>query len=210
MRKTNTVLYFVKYPLPGQVKTRLARTIGPQEAARVYQELAENNYKVLSLAKDTDIVIMFDPPRNEKEIKQWLSGANSYVAQKGEDLGERLSHAFQWAFDHGYQAVTVVGSDILELTPTIVEQSFVALTRSDVVIGPAKDGGYYLIGLSSHQPKLFEGINWSTSVVLSQTYRIIGTLRLKFSTLCPLEDLDDIKRGETHEFIDTQSEKRTG
>ncbi len=208
LRNKNAVLYFAKYPTPGKVKVRLAKTLGNDEAARIYRELAGDNYKVLRMAKGIDLIVMFDPPQQEEGIKQWLVNANFYASQKGEDLGARLSNAFQWAFDNGYQRVSAFGSDILGLTTIIAEQSFVALKEADVVIGPAKDGGYYLIGLSSNRPMLFEGIDWSTSEVLSQTYQIINKLRLKYHTLCPLEDLDEVKPGGTNEFIDGELEKR--
>lgn len=197
MRKTNhAILYFVKYPQAGKVKTRLAKTIGDQEAAHLYMQLAEQNFLVTRACKEADLIVVFDPPQDHVKVHQWLSGADSYIPQEGLGLGERLINSFKWAFDFGYQKVTVFGSDTLALTTTIVEQSFVALTKADVVIGPAKDGGYYLIGLSSKQPKLFEGINWSTSEVLSQTYQAIDVLKLKYHTLCPLEDLDEIEIGE--------------
>ncbi len=195
MHKENAIIYFVKYPTPGKVKTRLAKTIGDQEAARLYKHLAEENFIVLRQCKDMDLIVFFDSPEDHLKVHQWLSGADSYIPQEGVILGERLVNAFKWAFANGYKRATAFGSDTLQLTTTIVEQSFVILKETDVVIGPAKDGGYYLIGISSNQPKLFEGINWSTSEVLSQTQQIINKLKLKYHTLCPLEDLDEIKPG---------------
>lgn len=208
MFKENAIIYFVKYPTPGKVKTRLAKTIGDQEAVYLYKQLAENNFFILRQCKEADLIVVFDPPEDHLKIHQWLSGADHYVTQEGLDLGNRLINVFKWAFNQGYQKAAAYGSDTLQLTTTIAEQSFVALESADVVIGPAKDGGYYLIGLSSNQPMLFEEINWSTSEVLSQTYQVINKLRLKFCTLCPLEDLDEIKQGGTHEFINGELEKR--
>ena len=194
MHKTNhAILYFVKYPQAGKVKTRLAKTIGDQEAARLYKQLAEQNFLVIRACKNADLIVMFDPPEDHVRINQWIPRADRYIPQEGLILGERLINAFKWAFDDGYQKVTAFGSDTLELTTIIVEQSFVALTEVDVVIGPAKDGGYYLIGVSSHQPQLFENIHWSTSEVFSQTHQAITASKLKLKILCPLEDLDEIK-----------------
>ena len=90
----------------------------------------------------------------------------------------------------------VLGSDTLNLTSDIIEDGFEALNSKDVVIGPAEDGGYYLIGLSSFRPKLFEGIAWSTSEVSSQTYKLIRQLNLSYQILKQLDDLDEIKIGE--------------
>jgi len=195
MHKENAIIYFVKHQTPGKVKTRLAKTIGDQEAARLYKQSAENNFFILRGCKEADLIVVFDPPEDRVKVHQWLSGADLYIPQEGLVLGKRLINAFKWAFDNGYQKVTALGSDTLQLTTTIAEQSFVALQEADVVIGPAKDGGYYLIGLSSNQPKLFEGIHWSTSEVLSQTYQVIDKLKLKYHTLCLLEDLDEIEPG---------------
>jgi len=204
----NAILYFVKYPTPGKVKTRLAQTIGEDKAADLYRQLAQDNFYILRECKNTDLIVVFDPPEDQEKVHQWLFWGDRYVPQSGIGLGHRLTHAFQWAFGQGYKRVAAYGSDTLRLTTIIVEQGFIALQDADVVIGPAKDGGYYLIGTSSSQPELFEGMKWSTSEVLSQTYQIIHHLKLKYHTLCPLEDMDDVKSGGVHEFINNELEKR--
>lgn len=203
---SNILLYFVKYPTPGKVKTRLAKTVGEQEAAKLYSELVERNLRVIAPLHQRnicDLVIVYDPPEKREDIRWWLSLSCEYLPQCGEGLSERLTHAFQEAFsDKGGSAsggqkegkrVMALGSDTLKLTPDIIQQGFAALQSNDVVVGPAEDGGYYLIGSSSFQPKLFEGIAWSTNEVLPQTYKIINNLHLSYQTLCQLEDLDEIK-----------------
>jgi rSAM/selenodomain-associated transferase 1 len=204
----NAILYFVKYPTPGKVKTRLAKSIGEAQAAQLYRQLAEENFTVVRACQNSSLIVFFDPPEDQARVHQWLGGADNYIPQEGVGLGDRLIRAFQWAFDQGYKCVAAYGSDTLHLTTTIVEQSFVALKDADVVIGPAKDGGYYLIGTSSNQPKLFEEIPWSTSDVLLATYKRINGLELKYHTLCPLEDMDEVKSGGAHEFINSELEKR--
>ncbi|MGE0267909.1 MAG: TIGR04282 family arsenosugar biosynthesis glycosyltransferase [Candidatus Omnitrophota bacterium] len=197
--KSNVLLYFVKYPTPGKVKTRLAKTVGEQEAARLYSELAERNFGVIaSLYQKNifDLVIVYDPPEKSKDIKRWLSLSCEYLPQCSGGLSERLKHAFGEVFQRGAKRVMALGSDTLGLTTDIIQQGFEALQSSDVVVGPAEDGGYYLIGSASFQPKLFEGIAWSTSSVLPQTYKIINNLRLSYQTLSQLQDLDEIKIGE--------------
>jgi len=192
----NVLLYFVKYPTPGKVKTRLAKTVGAQEAAKLYSELAERNLRVIASLHQGNIcelVIVFDPPEKREDIKGWLSVSCEYLPQCGRGLGERLTHAFHEAFQKGGKRVMVLGSDTLGLTTDIIQQGFEALHSNDVVVGPAEDGGYYLIGLSHFQPKLFEGIAWSTNEVLPQTYKTINKLRLSYQTLSQLEDLDEIK-----------------
>jgi len=192
----NILLYFVKYPTPGKVKTRLAKTVGDQEAAKLYSELAEENLRVIASLHQRnicDLVITFDPPEKREDIKRWLSLSYEYLPQCGEGLSERLTHAFHEAFQRGGKRVMALGSDTLGLTAQIIEEGFECLKSNDVVIGPAEDGGYYLIGSANFQPKLFEGMSWSTNEVLPQTYKAIRNLRLSCQTLCQLEDLDEIK-----------------
>lgn len=198
----NAVLYFVKYPTPGKVKTRLAKTIGEARAADLYRQLVEDNFSVLRECQSADLIVVFDPPEDVEKIKQWLPQASRYIPQEGSGLGERLTRAFQWAFGQGYKQAAAFGSDTLHLTATIVEQGFAALADADVVIGPAQDGGYYLIGTNSFQPELFQGISWSTGAVLQQTYGHISRSGLSHQILIPLEDLDEMKRGEYYEPID--------
>ncbi|MCR4337689.1 MAG: TIGR04282 family arsenosugar biosynthesis glycosyltransferase [Candidatus Omnitrophica bacterium] len=192
----NILLYFVKYPTPGKVKTRLAKTVGDEEAAKLYSDLAEKNLRVIASLYQRnicDLVIVYDPPERSEDIKRWLSLSCEYLPQCGEGLSERLTHAFHKAFQMGGKGVMALGSDTLGLTTDIIQQGFEALHSNDVVVGPAEDGGYYLIGLNHFQPKLFEGVPWSTNEVLPQTYKIINSLRLSYQTLCQLEDLDVMK-----------------
>jgi len=205
----NVLLYFVKYPTPGKVKTRLAKTVGEQEAARLYRGLVEKNLKVivpLHQRNICDLVIVFDPPEKREDIKRWLSLWCEYLPQCGSGLSERLTYAFSEAFSakggsafggqKGGKRVMALGSDTLGLTSDIIQQGFDALKSNDVVVGPAEDGGYYLIGLNSFQPGFFQGIPWSTDAVLQQTYNRISKLGLSHHRLIQLEDLDEIKTGE--------------
>ncbi len=204
-RKQRAILYFVKYPTAGRVKTRLAKTLGDQQAARIYRQLAGQNYSILRACGQTDLIVFFDPPQDHDKIQQWLPSADEYLPQQGDDLGQRLTSAFDWAFEQGYKAVVAYGSDTLHLTTEIAQQSFAALFQTDVVIGPAKDGGYYLMGLAANQPELFLGIPWSTSDVLAQTYQIITKLKLHYQTLSALDDLDEIKPGGLDDTFVTNS-----
>lgn len=197
--KESILLYFVKYPTPGKVKTRLAATVGDREAARLYQELAEKNFREIVLLhqrKVCDLAVVFDPPGKIQDIKNWLSASCGYWPQSEGDLSERLICAFREAFQRGGKRIIALGSDTLGLTFKIIEESFEALKSNDVVIGPAKDGGYYLIGTNSFQPELFQEIPWSTSDVLAQTYKTINNLHLSYQTLSQLADLDEEKEYE--------------
>ncbi|HBR14505.1 MAG TPA: hypothetical protein DD723_03045 [Candidatus Omnitrophica bacterium] len=199
LMRPNVLLYFVKYPTPGKVKTRLAKTVGEQEAARLYGELAGKNLGVIASLYQRnifDLVIVYDPPEKSEDIKHWLSLSCEYLPQCRGGLSERLTHSFHEAFKRGGKRVMALGSDTLGLTTDIIQYGFEALQSNDVVVGPAEDGGYYLIGSSSFQPKLFEGIAWSTNDVLPQTYKTINNLCLSYQTLSQLQDLDEIKIGE--------------
>ncbi len=196
--RSNILLYFVKYPTPGKVKTRLARTVGDGEAAKLYTELVEKNLKVIapfSQQKRYNLMIVFDPPEREKDFRKWFSLPCEYLPQRGRGLSERLTYAFREAFSSkGSQRVMALGSDTLGLTSDLIEEGFEVLVSKDVVIGPAQDGGYYLIGLSREQPALFRNIPWSTSRVLESTLKIIQRGKLKYHLLKELEDLDEINK----------------
>jgi rSAM/selenodomain-associated transferase 1 len=195
----NILLYFVKYPTPGMVKTRLAKTVGDQQAARLYQELAEKNFREIMLLhqkRACELVVVFDPPQDKAKIEKWFSFPCDYWPQCEGGLGERLEGAFAQAFQKGARRVMVLGSDTLGLTADVVEDGFAALDSNDVVIGPAEDGGYYMIGCNSFYPAIFSEIPWSTGDVLPQTVKMIERLGLRHQTMTQLSDLDEIKTGE--------------
>ena len=189
------VLYFVKYPEPGKVKTRLAKSIGNEAAALAYRGLAESGFSTLKELSPSEfkITVMFDPPEKEREVREWLAGASDYKPQNGNDLGERLTHAFKSAFGEDACAVAALGSDTLGLKKEMIEKAFDNLQYYDAVIGPAKDGGYYLIGCKEIYESLFENIPWSTPGVLKATLGWIREEGLSHSLLPELEDLDELK-----------------
>ena len=194
----NLILYFVKYPEPGKVKTRLAKTIGDEAAAKCYGNLAEHNFRILAPLNSDGVknVVVFDPADKEVQIREWLPTADDYLPQQGNDLGSRLVHAFQFAFDKKVQAAIAIGSDTIGLRREFISKAFDSLDHYDVVLGPAKDGGYYLIGLSSPQQVLFSNIPWSTSEVFNATLAWIQKEGLSYYLLEQLEDLDEIKMNE--------------
>lgn len=178
------------------MKTRLARTIGYEAAAALYRKLAEKNFRVLQSLENPQLetCVVFDPPEAEPQIRTWLEGNNcAYLAQRGEDLGERLENAFQSAFEGGAGKAMAIGSDTLDFKPQLVEQTSELLDSKDVVIGPAKDGGYYLVGLSKPEFFIFKDIPWSTSEVLATTFNRVRERRLTWGLLPELEDLDEPK-----------------
>ncbi len=192
--KTDQLLYFVKYPEPGKVKTRLAKAIGDEEAARIYRHLAEENLKILSsVSSQVSIVVNFDPPQAEENVRLWLSSEYVFRPQLGKGLTERLTDAFYVAFNQKARRVIVIGSDTIGLSANYISQAMNALEDYDVVLGPVKDGGYCLLGLSRHQPVLFEDIPWSTDAVLRSTVAKIKERKLSYYLLPELDDLDQIE-----------------
>ncbi len=198
MDRKKAILFFVRYPEPGRVKTRLAASLGFKKAAKIYRRLVEINLKILRALQPegVEIFVVYEPVSRRQEIQEWLAGADHYLAQEGEDLGERLRHAFHEAFKQADLQACTIGSDTLELTAEHVRKSFQRLEEDDVVLGPAEDEGYYLIGLNVEHSELFKGIPWSTSTVLETTVTRAKEAGLSYSLLEPLEDWDELKAGE--------------
>ncbi len=182
------LLIFVKNAVKGKVKTRLAATVGDKIALAVYQDLLQHTAKIALLPVVNKIVYYAEYIENddifshEKYQKQ---------IQIGNDLGERMQNAFYYAFKAGYEQVVLIGSDCFEITSEIIAQAFTELLKNDVVIGPALDGGYYLIALKKNQKELFQHINWSTAQVLNQTIKICQDNNLKVAQLQALSDIDN-------------------
>jgi rSAM/selenodomain-associated transferase 1 len=190
------VLVFLKEPVPWQVKTRLAASIGAPEAAQLYQACAEETLCQLApLTQDT--VIYADPPEALERVRRWVGHDWTVRPQHGSTLGTRLAQAFDEAFADGATRVVVIGTDAPWLSARHVERAFAALDESDVVIGPSEDGGYYLLGVSRPVPALFEAIPWSTRDVYASTIAAAQALRLRVGALRMGYDLDcweDVQR----------------
>lgn len=191
--RTRVLVVFVKAPVPGRVKTRLAEGLGDEAAAEVYRQLGKRVVRQLG-GGEYRLVIYYDPPDSEPSIRRWLgeSAPLRYLPQPGGDLGRRLRHAFDWGFERA-DLVCVVGTDIPELDRSVVETAFSLLDdlgEHGVVVGPALDGGYYLLALSRPAPELFRAMPWSTDRVLEETMRRAHTLGLWVRSLTPLADVD--------------------
>jgi len=193
-----TLVVFLKEPRPGAVKTRLAASIGPQAAAELYRALAEAVLEATTpVAGEYERLVFFDPPEARSALREWLPGV-SLRAQAGGELSARLADAFARAFGRGATRVAIVGSDAPALTRETVLQALDGLTLADVVLGPAEDGGYYLIALRAPHPELVGGIDWSTPAVLQQTLERAAAAGLLVRQLERLRDVDTLEdlRGE--------------
>jgi rSAM/selenodomain-associated transferase 1 len=191
-----SALLFVKYPRPGRVKSRLARDVGTAEAAALYRRVAEETVRaVRDLPADLRKYVFFTPPEEEAGVRAWLGSGLLYRAQEGDTLGQRLQRAFETAFSEGAHAAAAIGSDTLELTSSLIVRALDGLCRCDVVVGPAKDGGYYLIGLKEMHPALFCDMPWSRPELLKETLSVAERLKLsvlRLPTLCDLDRVEDI------------------
>lgn len=184
------ILTFLKAPWPGTVKTRLGQEIGFEEATVVYRQLAEA--QLSRIPADFRTEIHYAPRGAADEMRAWLGRNAAFKVQSGGDLGERLSKAFAGGFRRGYSPIIAIGSDCPELDESCLRRAADALAKVDVVLGPATDGGYYLIGLRRPEARLFEGIEWSTSTVLATTQARIRERGLSCLLLEEKEDIDDL------------------
>lgn len=182
------LLIFVKNPVKGTVKTRLAKTIGDEGALKIYEALLRRTRAVANEIENIDKAIFYSDIIEDDD----LFDKHDYqkFAQTGNDLGERMYDAFKQSFSNRYFRVVLIGSDCYTITPEIIQQAFRALREKDVVIGPAEDGGYYLIGMRRLIPKFFRDKAWSTSDVFLDTLLDVKEEGYSYEILPTLSDID--------------------
>jgi len=190
MKKTAVVL-FVKYPIPKRVKTRLIPFLGPQGSCEVYKHMVEDTFRRLS-SLDIPLVVFFTPKNKHKAIHDWLGPRCTYYPQIGKNLGDRMISAFQQVFSQGVEQAILVGSDLPDLPQVFVHDAVIKLEDNDVVLGPAEDGGYYLVGWrkSSFSIEMFSGISWGTAEVYHQTLEVLNQLDRSVGFLPMWHDID--------------------
>lgn len=189
---TNCLIVFTRYPEVGKTKTRLIPALGEKGATNLHRKMAEHtlaNIKELQKAYPLSTEVHF-VGGNSDLMQKWLGSGIVYRNQAEGDLGWRITSAFHTAFSSGMESVAIIGTDCPGVNAKIIEQAFDHLSRCDLVIGPATDGGYYLIGLRRLVPELFKEINWGTSEVLQKTLAIATSLDLAVALLPPLADVD--------------------
>ncbi len=190
MVQNNLLMVFAKNPELGKVKTRLAKTVGEHKALEIYLKLLEHTYAVADKTF-ADKAIFYSNKIEEFDILDYYKFPK--FLQKGDDLGERMDRAFGEAFAQNYEKVVIIGSDCYDLTPEIIEDAFRLLNDHNVVIGPAFDGGYYLLGMDRHYSHLFKDKKWSTPDVLLDTILDTKKLKLSYTLLPTLTDVDEEK-----------------
>lgn len=181
------LIVFYRNPELGKVKTRIAATAGEEAALAIYLRLASYTRSIVD-ELECDKAVFYSEQVDTEDA--WDNGVYQKHTQKGSDLGKRMSNAFQWAFSKGYESVCIIGTDCPELTADQLEYSFDLLALNDVVLGPAKDGGYYLIGLNEHQKNLFINKPWSTHLLLEATIEEMEKSKLEYQMLPVLSDVD--------------------
>ncbi|GAB4010181.1 TIGR04282 family arsenosugar biosynthesis glycosyltransferase [Spirosoma migulaei] len=180
------LIVFVKNPIPGQVKTRIARTVGDARAVEVYRHLLGYTQQLVKDFADECVVYYGDFINPD-------DGWNNYPKhqQTGVDLGERMLNAFWEQFAAGAKKVVIIGSDCLPITPDHIRRALNVLDTTDVVIGPATDGGYYLLGMNQLQPFLFQDMPWSQPELCQLTELAILQHNRTFARLDELTDIDE-------------------
>ena len=189
--KTDRLIIFVKWPEKGRVKTRLSAAFGEEAVLEIYRCFVED---IIGTVKRSGfrLLIAYYPEDAGEKIAVWLGDDNDYILQVGADLGAKMSNAFRLVFERGVSRAVLIGSDFPDLPAEIISDAFSALKSEHAVIGPAKDGGYYLIGfrLDTFSSEVFDGIPWSTAEVLERTMSIFTREGLDVHQLPFWRDID--------------------
>lgn len=187
----NLLLIFTRNPELGKVKTRLAKTVGDEAALNIYKFLL-NHTKEVTQNLACDKAVYYSVKVRENDI--WDASIYQKYAQSGSDLGIRMQNAFQQAFDTGYEKVLIIGSDLFDLEEKHVNEAFEKLNSNDVVIGPAEDGGYYLLGMKKLHPTIFQNKKWGTATVRKDTLNDLQNESVHLlETLNDVDVFEDIK-----------------
>ncbi|AFH49681.1 Hypothetical protein IALB_1975 [Ignavibacterium album JCM 16511] len=186
----NALIIFLRFPKTGEVKTRLAKTTSTDFAVKFYKSCAENIVKNVKKISGINRFAFYSNEDEKEKITKWLGSKLFYSPQQGADLGTRMKNAFQKVFSTGAKKAIIIGTDVPDLSIDIITNAFNLLDSNDAVIGPAKDGGYYLLGIKKMYSELFDGIEYSTDKVFSETLDRMEKLNLSYQLLPELQDID--------------------
>lgn len=195
--KINALIIFTRNPQLGKVKTRLAKTIGDEKALLVYTDLLSHTMNVTKQLT-CDKFVFYDERIVNNDV--WTDNLFYKRKQSGVDLGARMQHAFEQLFEVGYQKCIIIGSDLFDLTAHHVQEAFQKLDNADVVLGPAEDGGYYLLGLKKVIPSVFINKHWGTSGVLTDTLRDLVNHKVEcIETLNDIDTFEDLEKSKYYQ-----------
>lgn len=190
MNQQNILIIFMKAPRLGTVKTRLQPQLTPEQSLALYRAMAEDLVAKFQGAVEFDLQIHYWPPDGREEMEQWLGDNLVFIAQEEGDLGRKMHRAFTRAFQQGYRKAVIIGSDLPTLEQPHIQKAFRQLETYNAVLGPADDGGYYLVALKSLHRELFADVSWSAEQVLPQTLENARRANLRIAQLKPEADLD--------------------
>lgn len=189
----NLILIFTRNPELGKVKTRLAASIGEENALEIYKHLLEHTKKV-TLETNFDKRVLYSEEINTNDI--WNNHLFQKKLQFGKNLGVRMYNAFKEGFDDGYKKIVIIGSDLIELESNDIKEAIKKLENNDIVIGPAQDGGYYLLGMKQIPENIFRNKEWGTNTVLKETLKDVQNLKhyllQEKNDIDTLEDIRDV------------------
>ena len=184
MNSKNLLLIFTRNPELGKVKTRLAKDVGDHAALDIYKFLLDHTVAVTKyLASDKEVYYSEEIHQNDI----WDPEVYTKKLQQGEDLGARMKNAFAVGFKNGYSKIAIIGSDLYDITSEVISEAFNRLEETDFVIGPATDGGYYLLGMRSLNTSIFVNKRWGTSTVLQSTLKDLSA-----ESVSLLEEKNDV------------------
>lgn len=188
------LIIFVKNEEAGKVKTRLAKAVGNDMALDIYRKLLAYTREITEpLPVHKEVWYSRFIPKNDI----WDQGNFKKRLQSGQNLGKRMLNAFRKSFENeGYAKVVIIGSDCAELTSGLIENAFGKLDDYEFTIGPAEDGGYYLLGMRGFHPEVFDKVEWSTNDVFTQTVKNIKVMGANYAKLEELNDVDTIEDWE--------------
>ncbi|WP_218598352.1 TIGR04282 family arsenosugar biosynthesis glycosyltransferase [Polaribacter sp. NJDZ03] len=184
IKSKNLLLIFTRNPELGKAKTRLAKTVGDEKALEIYKFLLDKTKEITSKVT-SDKAVYYSVKIRENDI--WDAKSYQKHQQVGEDLGIRMLNAFKHSFAAGYQKVMIIGSDLFDLTSENIENAFQQLDSNDVVLGPAEDGGYYLLGMNALQEDIFKNKDWGKASVRKDTL-----IDLQDKAVFLLKELNDV------------------
>ena len=185
------ILFFAEYPQAGEVKTRLGSQVGDEHAAELYKRFVLDMLSMLN-SLETDIIIAVEPANACGSFSEWTGGQYRYIGQVGRNIGEKMKNAMEAAFEQGYDRAVLIGSDLPDLPADFLRYALDALDNYDAVMGPAHDGGYYLVGFGrrSFLPQVFRGMTWGGDQVFTQTMTVLDQAGCRTHVLPEWYDID--------------------
>lgn len=195
----NALAVMAKAPVAGQVKTRLLPVLTPEEAAELSRALLVDQLNHLSGLKSADLYLAFTPDDARASMAELASAPFRLFAQEGDDLGARMNGVFDWLRAQGHRNMVLIGGDLAPVPLRNLAEAFTALEVAGerVVLGPSRDGGYYLVGMNRSTPQIFDGMTWSHDRVLAQTTAKLSASKIEFHLLptwFDIDTVDDLRR----------------